>query len=383
MATGFGNTASGNHITEYRGEVMEDKKDGAKEIKVFVKELLPAYAGKITAADKEYSVSGGSGGYAGTVKAVNYIIATWRGDDTNRRYPPDVKAGEQVRVYSNQDSDVWYWEATARDDKLRRTEKVGQVAANTPEPSDLNEGNTYGWEADTKEKKTLKIYTSTSNGEEYKYTIVFDAANSTITVCDDGDNEFRVESKVPRVMMKNRDGCFVDLAKKNITIQAVEDLLFKAGRQVVWDFPAMTLMNTTGGGATVWNLKEFAINAQSFMVNSGCIGLNGAVEAQNIVSGDVHAASYSTLDSGYHPTYKSTAINPQNGATSNANNSPNILGGGSGNNRHCAAHEDVYAAFSIVANDLRRIDSKIGYGNNAGGVVSNAGSSIMNRNTGE
>jgi len=387
----------GNKKIEYYGIVLEDKKDDSKEIKVYIKELLPTYSGDIKAKEKDYNVSGGKSGYAGTVKAVNYILAIYDGEVSNEKKVPDVKKGEQVRVYCYSDSDIYYWTATARDGKLRRTEKTGIVAANTNEPADLNDSNTYGLELDTKEAKRIKIYTSQGSGEKHQYTIILDAANSNISISDEDDNLIKIETEVPRILLKNKEGTFVELAKKNITMVAVEDINIKAGRQMVIDAPAWSFKNKKGGGSTVWEASEVAINAKSVMFNSECISLNGAVEAKNIVAGPVHSTGYSTVGglSGFSMrrslsravantigTYKSPAINIMTGVVKAANNTPNYTGSTTPN-RHCAAWEDVQAALNIIASDLVKIDARIGYGNSASEINAEAAQAIMPLNTGE
>lgn len=388
--------AGGSKQATYIGRVVEDKKPNSRIVKVFVKDLLPFYSGNLENKESSYSVSGGN--YQGEVKATNVLEAEWMGDDTNRRFPPDVKVNEQVRVIIISDQDKVFWQSLGRDDDKRRTEVMELTAANTPNgPADLNRENTYSITADTRTEQCINLQTSKSAGEEFAYNIKLDAKNNRIVIADDQNNEIVIESSVPRIYMRNNMGALLELAKKNVTIIAPEDLMLKAGRQAIFDIPALKMVNTNNSGVTVWESAEIAFKANSVTMNAQCIGLQGAVEANNIVSGNHYATSYSTISSGPagrmamstmsststgYSTYKSPTIDIYNGIGTRANNTPNLNGGG-GVNRHCTAWEDINAAVNLIAGDLEKIDGKIGYGNSAGAIRSNSATSIMNKNTGE
>lgn len=388
--------AGGNKITEYIGIAAEDKKINSRELKIFIKDLLPFYQGKLTEKKAEYQVDGGN--YKGTIKVSNVITATWFSNDTNRRYPPDVKKGEQVKVQIYSDQDQYHWTSLGRDDDKRRTERISIGAANTPnDPTPVNMENSYGMNIDTQDGKTLTLHTSKSAGEKNKYMLQFSGDGRTARLSDDNNNEIIIESEIPRVYMRNNDGGLLELSKKNITIIAPEDFLLKVGRQAIFDIPALSFVNTTGGGATVWDVKDIAINAKTYVVNSPVVGLKGAVEIDNLVSGPVHAVSYSTIAGGSsrqmmnpsasaraggYASYVPATINKAIGSVTNSTSSPNMDGGG-GANRHCTAWEDIHQAIQLICADLEKIDAVLGYGNNVSGILAAAASAIMKKNTGE
>src|SRR5574344_594950 len=277
---------TGNQLSEYIGIVVEDKARDSKEIKVYVKELLPFYSGKIEAKEQVGNANGRS------VKNTNYVKAIYFSDDTNRYMPPDVKKGEQVKVFCYADADTFYWKSIGRDDKLRRHEQINTLVANSDEPQDVNDDNAFGLTMDTHEdKKIVKLFTSKSSGEKFKYTITLDAKANFIHICDDDDNEIRIDSEIPRILMKNKKGALVDIAEENVIVCAPQDLTLKAGRQTLIDTPIIT-MDHGGVGTSVMNMNNMTLNGKSVVINSPCIGLQGAVETSSIVSGTVVATGY-------------------------------------------------------------------------------------------
>ena len=374
--------ATNNNILETVGRVAKDKEPNSKWIKVFVKDLLPMYEGKLEPKTSDHQVKGNS--YNGQITLTNSIDAEWMSDDTNRRFPPDVKAGEQVTVIIYTDQDKVFWKSKGRNDDLRRTERVLTAAANTPEnPEPVHRANSYGTYIDTQDEKVVELYTSQTAGEAYKYVIKMDAKGSIIRMCDNSNNEFIIESEIPRVTMRNRDGCFVELAKKNITINAVEDCSIIVGRQLIFNTPVTKVMNSKGAGVTVWEAAELYFKANSIIQEARCIGLKGAVEVTSLVSAkEVWAAGYSTHEGKNVDTYRPAQVNEKVPSASRGNPSPNTNGGG-GMQRHCAAWEDVQRAFTYVSNDLQKIDSKISYGNSCPSIDGSATSAEMKVNTGK
>lgn len=382
MANQLLTQATNNNILETVGKVAKDKEPNSRWIKVFVKDLLPMYEGKLEPKTSDHQLTGNN--YNGQITLTNCIDAEWMSDESNRRFPPDVKANEQVTVIIYTDQDKVYWKSKGRDDDLRRTERILTTAANTPEnPAPIDQTNSYGYHIDTQDTKVLELYTSQSAGEAYKYVIKMDAKNSTIRMCDNSNNEFIIESEIPRVTMRNSDGCFVELAKKNITINAVEDCTVVVGRQLIFNTPVCKVINTKGTGVTVWEAAELYIKANAIIQEAKCIGLKGAVEVTSLVSAkEVWAAGYSTHEGKNVDTYRPAQVNEKAPFASRGNPSPNTNGGG-GMQRHCAAWEDVQTAFNLVSGDLQKIDSKISYGNSSSAINGSATTAEMKVNTGK
>lgn len=401
-------TEQGSNNTYVRtGRVMKDKEPNSRKITVFVKDLLPYYSGELEGKSMDYEVSDG-GNYRGRFTATNEIEAEWLGDDTNRRFPPDVKKDEQVKVIIYADQDKAYWTSLGRDDDKRRTERIEFNVADTPDnPSPVNRENSYSISMDTQDKQEVNIQTSKTGGEEFAYTIKINAKDGKIFISDDANNEYVLESGVPRLYMKNNQGAMLEIAQKNVTIVAPEDWMVKVGRQAILDLPLIKMVNTNKAGITVWESAEAVFKMNSFVLDCPCIGLKGNVEANNIVSGNHFATSYSTIGGfsarmvskgpnkakmlqitarsasaiGFN-TYRTPSIDIFSGIGIRANNSPNVNGGFT-QNRHCTAWEDMSECVALICQDLLKIDGIIGYGNSCSEIQKAMEAAYMPINTGE
>ncbi len=337
----------GGMWTIYLGTVLEDKPPFERTIKVHLQELLPFVAGEVSPVDAK-NVVRADDGYAGQISTSNNIEAKYFDGFTNRRYPPDIRKNEQVLILNYADSDSYYWISLGRDDGLRKKERLNLSVADTPTVVDeLTDDNTWFIELDTLHEKKIRISTSNSDGEQFRYLLMIDAKNSKVILCDDNNNEILIESNTPRIRLRNHDGTIIDMAQKNMALIVPEDLLIKVGRQAVFDIPALSFTNTSKDGVTEWKVKDISIKAdKSMTVTSPCIELDGAVHTKRIVSGPIQATGYSTGSDG--GAYKSVSVNTDDGSGSNPNNAPNN-GGGDANNRHASAWEQVRAALYLIA----------------------------------
>lgn len=226
----------GNKWSIFVGEAVADKEHDSRELKVQLTEQMPFMEGELVEIENEVQV-----GESSQIKTTNYVTATWFGVFTNRAYPPDIYRGEQILVFNYGDSDLYYWLSGGRDDKMRKTERYRIHIANEQKTvKELSDENTYFFELDTLHNKHVHIQTSDSDGEEFIYMIKLDAKENTIRICDNADNEIVIESELPRVFLRNGDGSFVDINRKNVVLNAVEDLILKAGRQIIEDSPMKT-----------------------------------------------------------------------------------------------------------------------------------------------
>lgn len=372
------NSPDGNQFSEFVGIVVEDKPTDSRIIKVYLKELIPFVTGNVAAVEKKKQVGSDLTGTVAVVTTSNYVEAKYIGSP-NRRYPPDVRKNEQVRVWKYADADEYYWDSLGRDDNLRGPERLNFSVSGAVGPVEaLTDENTYFLELDTLHKRRILLRTSKANGEKYAYLIMLNADNSKLVICDDADNEILIESELPRVRLRNRDGSLIDLAAKNILSSAPEDYLVSAGRQVVYQTPLVSMSNKGGDGAMVWAAKNIAMNlSDTFTVNSPCIGLNGAAHTDTLVATQIQSSGYSTGDPG--SPYESTEIDVEQGTGTVPGNSPN-RGGGGADNRHCAAWEQVSEALFLIAECLE--NSQEGCPN-AAAIRSLATASKMMKNRGE
>lgn len=215
----------------YNGYAAADKENSSRELYVYCPELLPFLQGKIWATDVDNDIRtvSSKSPYSGTLKTTNCLKCTYRGDETNKTFPPSVRAGEQVIVYNNGDSDTWYWRSLGRNDELRRTEVVRfGCNATLDNISKQTDNDMYFIEMDSRDKQQIRISTSNANKEKFRYTFNIDAKNGKVSLGDSAENCFIVESGVPRVCMKNKDNSMIDIQGKKIVIAAEGDITIES-----------------------------------------------------------------------------------------------------------------------------------------------------------
>ena len=271
---------------EYHGICVEDRALGSREIKVFVRELVPYSAGSIkdTTRNETYSIKDENGAIiSGQASTTNNIIADYLGEDTNRFFPPDVVKGEQVKVYQYADEDKWYWTSLGRDDNLRRGEIIRWAASNDmAQNKQLSESNTYFIEIDTKVAGRLRIHTSKSNGEPFGYDINIEAMQGFAQITDDVGNRIELNSVETDIKVVNKEGTMVDLNKQDIMMVAPQNILLRAGSTLVMTAPQIIRkgnVQSTGNIDSIGNIEN-----TGNISNSGSIGGNGINSAGTITS---------------------------------------------------------------------------------------------------
>ena len=369
------------------GIAAADKEFHSRKLRVYLNEVLPFHTDKLEATEIVNTVKtsdNNAGTYEGETTTKNYIEAEYMDLFSNRVHPPDVRRGEQVILVNMEDSDTYFWYSAGRDDNLRRTERMRlAVSDDVAFQKELDDDNTWYIEFDTLHNKKLVISTAnsdTSHPVKYRYRIEIDADKDTLFICDNNNNEIRINSDIPQIYLRNKDNSIVDINKKNIVIAAPEDIILKAGRQIVRDAPIETNQNTKGDGTTVMKANNLTIEcANTMTVKSPSIGMSGQTTVDgSLRSQAMQATGYSTGSPSAYG-HASTDLNSGGGA---GGNSPNEVTADPGN-RHCAAYENLVATVAAIVADLEKIDSVTGYGNNGGGITALAMSTIMPKNKGE
>ena len=217
---------------EYHGYAAADKDNGSRVLYVYCEELLPFVSGEIraTTVASNISTTDGKNKFTGSATTKNFIKCTYRDDSgTNNAFPPDIRRGEQVRIFNIGDTDQWYWAPTGRNDSARRTEHkriaISDTLQNNP---DLDDNNTYYFEMNTRTDQKIEFSTANSNGEKFRYKFIISPKNSTITLCDDGGNLLLIESAVPRISLINSSNSMIQMDGVNITVACNGDMKFKA-----------------------------------------------------------------------------------------------------------------------------------------------------------
>lgn len=216
------------NVVELTGIAVADKEQDSRTLLVYSPELLPFVKGNLTATEVNNEIStqnSTTGGFSSNLKTSNYITASWRGDTSNRTFPPDIRKGEQVTLLNFGDSDQWWWKETGRNDNNRRTEtyRIG-ISGSLENDPDVTEDNSYFIELDTRRSHRIRISTSAADGEKHRYLICIDADNSNVFIGDDYGNEIQLDSENRRIRLKNTDNSLLDLNRKNIVLACEQDI---------------------------------------------------------------------------------------------------------------------------------------------------------------
>lgn len=218
----------GTAMRSFQGYAITDREKGTRMLRVYVPELQPFLQGDLKALEISNDVttnSDRSGAHQTSIKATNYIECEYRDEDTNRAFPPGVRAGEEVIVYTYSDHNNFYWKSAARNDGNRRTETMRwSISGTLDNVATLTDDNTMFIEMDTRDTHRFRISTSKADEELHRYLFMIDADKSMVTLSDDIGNIIYIDSETPRVCMKNSDNSLIDLNGKNIAIMCEQDI---------------------------------------------------------------------------------------------------------------------------------------------------------------
>lgn len=215
---------------EYEAIVVENRKhsDGNK-IRFYIPELVPLVKGLLKdnpiPISRTYKDARGRQTTArGTTN--NNFIAEYFSNDSYRKTPPDVQAGERVIVW-RKDRNTWYWRPTSLDmTSKRRLETVVQsVNADPPKGPDSGkhgDDNTYYIE-NSSQNKTFTISTSKANGEVAAYKIQINAGAGCVVITDDVGNYIELDTGDTRIRLKNAMQTEVTLYENNIKVHCNEN----------------------------------------------------------------------------------------------------------------------------------------------------------------
>ena len=211
------------------GTVAKNKELSSKFVEITPNEDLTMLNGEVTdsATDTTAKATDASGAvYNTSVTSTVTVNAEWLPiSDSNRLTAPDVRRGEVVVIYQFGDSDKYYWNTLKADSKLRRLETVIYgFSATQDEGAEISAENMYFLEVST-HKKIIHLHTSIANGEPFIYDVQINTGEGYIQIQDDDNNFILFNSKDRRITMKNGNGSFLSIDKKNITISAPESLI--------------------------------------------------------------------------------------------------------------------------------------------------------------
>lgn len=210
------------------GRVAENKKRDTKIIEVTPFEALPDVSSELNSAvvkGKRQGVSFHNEElYSVEIKLGTTIPATWLGE-TNSVLAPDVRRGEQVRLFKQGDSDKWYWSSLGRDDHLRRLEtKIYRWSANPKiEDAETTAENCYQIEISAHDKH-ITLSTGTANGEFTQFILQFNLKDGVFVVQDGEGNSISLDSMNTVIKLLNKDQTLVELDKEILNLFSLDKI---------------------------------------------------------------------------------------------------------------------------------------------------------------
>ncbi len=193
------------------GTAVRRKQRGSMMLTVTTLEHLPLQNGPIADNRDIYTERVGDsfgGSSSQSLTGTKMIEAEWTPYGDNHLYTaPMVEAGEAVKIYRIGDQNKFYWTTLWTSAKIRRKDYIVFGAANEPGfGTSLTPENMYYLEIDTDGEKLIRLSTSLSDGEKFKYELLFDANGRTATLSDDAGNVVTIDSESNNVSMQDASG---------------------------------------------------------------------------------------------------------------------------------------------------------------------------------
>jgi hypothetical protein len=205
------------------GTAVDNNDFGLWDIEVTPIEQLNQLDGVLVNQGVSIESSGtDSAGNAYADKAVTSttIKATWMGlGESNRRTAPNVVSGEEILIYTYEQTGVYYWTCRHSNNNRRRLETVVMAWSGSSASGEkaMNDDDSYMLEVSTHKKRVL-FTNSRANGELSKFNIASDPGVGKFTVADDHDNEVTMDSLENRVTLITGNDCEVTLKGTNLDI---------------------------------------------------------------------------------------------------------------------------------------------------------------------
>lgn len=278
------------------GRVAENKPTSTDVALVIPIEILPLLDGELAVEDTELETTGvDEEGKTYTVKVVTRqaIKCRWLQWGSNRKSSPDVRRDERVAIYRFGDSDLFYWVSLGLDDHLRRLETVIYRFSNLPDglsDDELDIDNCHVLEINS-HKKLINLTTSKSNGEAFAYTFQFNLAESCVTLSDNDDTWIELDSAETKVTLHNKDLTEISLNKRDITMYAPDNFIFKCDANYTLDVGG-DFITTVGGdykntvkGNVTYKCTDWLNKSDTFKVDSPTAEFTGSLKVAGGITG--------------------------------------------------------------------------------------------------
>ena len=280
------------------GIVAANKKPSSRHIEVIPIEHSPMYDGELTDNMEKYKGEGKDTedrDFEVEVETTASIRALWLPfGDTNRKTAPDVRRGERVAIWRFGDADEYFWMTLTQHETIRRLETVIYSYSNNREENVENDADsTYYFEVST-QGKYIHLHTAKNDKEPFMYDIQINTKDGCITITDDDDNYIFLDSAERHIKLHNRDNSFVEMNKKIINIQSVDEINLKTSKYTLTADTSIT--KVTDATETNQSYKHTSANVDysftTFGLKSGTYSVNAGTYSQSSSSYTVSSGSY-------------------------------------------------------------------------------------------
>jgi len=178
------------------GIVAKNKEVNSLYIEVTPTETMPTMDGELGKQNIVTSESTDSSGNASISKVdkTGAITARWLNDNTsNVISPPQVRVGEQVKLYVLAGGNEYGWKTLGSDHDLRDRDRYIVFASSKPEKSSDWITKGYYVLLDAIDKK-VQIHTSTADSEPVGFDMVFDTKEGAFFLVDTLGNYIKLDS---------------------------------------------------------------------------------------------------------------------------------------------------------------------------------------------
>jgi len=206
------------------GIVLKDRVRGNDTIEVSPIEHFNLDSGAISADSRKLSVSlPDQHGVSKSTSLVggSVVKAKWTPDgDNHLETPPDVVAGESVKIYTFGDTNLYYWTTIFREPGLRRLERVRYVFSNQPFFGKAYDENSSYWMEYSTFDKRVKLHTSDNDGEACTYDFEFDTKAGVFSLKDNVGNSIELDSTAGKITGTATEE--IEMVTKKATVTADE-----------------------------------------------------------------------------------------------------------------------------------------------------------------
>ncbi len=363
------------------GIAVEDKAHNSRLLKVHLKDITPFMEGelddhdgieKFTYTDDETDAT-----VTEEIVTTSHVTCEWFGFDTNRVFPPDIRRGEQILVIKLGDEDLYYWLPLGRDDRLRRGELYRLAVSNKNKNSkEFEDEDTYFLELDTMFHKRIRLITSKSDDEDFRYEIVIDAKRNFISLSDDDENRIILESDIPRIKLENNKKSILDVNHEDIYALCKGKIVLKAEDQIIIDTKNLSVNAREAIRLDASNIgfgfKHMEIKGNTLSIDAST-QLSPILKAPMIKAGVYQQAPMMVP----YPPVEIDIKDRDRTTSEGTTNSPQQDTQGGDDNRHCVAWEDMNVVLAAVEECFEVVNNRISLPASHGNLVTEAESAKM------